>query len=143
MIFNFNKSTNNNSFTAIIIYFLIFLWVFVAAFPFIWTFWGSFKVELDFFSILNWTNAITGKNTEQTYGSPFTFVGYHGAWVQEEFWKAFINTSLVCFFVVRTSLTLGTLGASALSRSNFKYTFWLLIMARIFSAMPPITLGAG
>ena len=63
MIFNFNKSSNNNSFTAIIIYFLIFLWVFVAAFPFIWTFWGSFKVELDFFSISNWTNAITGKNT--------------------------------------------------------------------------------
>lgn len=143
MIFNFNKSTNNNSFTAIIIYFLIFLWVFVAAFPFIWTFWGSFKVELDFFSISNWTNAITGKNTEQTYGSPFTFVGYHGAWVQEEFWKAFINTSLVCFFVVITSLTIGTLGAYALSRSNFKYTFWLLIMALIFRAMPPITLVAG
>ena len=143
MIFNFNKNTNNMSFTAIIIYFLIFLWVFVAAFPFIWTFWGSFKVELDFFSISNWTNAITGKNTEQTYGSPFTFVGYHGAWVQEEFWKAFINTSLVCFFVVITSLTIGTLGAYALSRSNFKYTFWLLIMALIFRAMPPITLVAG
>ena len=51
MIFNINKNTNNKYFTAIIIYFLIFLWVFVAAFPFIWTFWGSFKVELDFFSI--------------------------------------------------------------------------------------------
>ena len=58
-------------------------------------------------------------------------------------WKAFINTSLVCFFVVITSLTIGTLGAYALSRSNFKYTFWLLIMALIFRAMPPITLVAG
>ena len=120
MIFKLNKDINNKTFISIIIYFLIFIWVFVAAFPFIWTFWGSFKVELDFFSISNWTNAITGKNTEQTYGSPFTFVGYHGAWIQEEFWKAFINTSLVCFFVVITSLTIGTLGAYALSRSNYK-----------------------
>ena len=105
MMFNSNK-INKPSFnsSSMIIYTFIFLWVFLAAFPFIWTFWGSFKVELDFFSIANWTNAITGENTKQTYGSPFTFVGYHGAWVQEEFWKAFINTSLVCLFVVRFSL---------------------------------------
>ena len=144
MMFNSNK-TNKPSLnsSSIIIYFFIFLWVFLAAFPFIWTFWGSFKVELDFFSIANWTNAITGENTKQTYGSPFTFVGYHGAWVQEEFWKAFINTSLVCFFVVLTSLTIGTLGAYALSRSYYKYTFWLLIMALIFRSMTPISLVAG
>ena len=66
MIFKLNKDINNKTFISIIIYFLIFIWVFVAAFPFIWTFWGSFKVELDFFSISNWTNAITGNNTEQT-----------------------------------------------------------------------------
>ena len=50
---------------------------------------------------------------------------------------------MVCFFVVLTSLTIGTLGAYALSRSNYKYTFWLLITALIFRAMPPITLVAG
>ena len=33
-------------------------WLIMAAFPFLWTFWGSFKVELDFFSIANWSNAI-------------------------------------------------------------------------------------
>ncbi|MEL6702153.1 MAG: carbohydrate ABC transporter permease, partial [Pseudomonadota bacterium] len=27
------------------------LWFIAAAFPFMWTLWGSFKVELDFFSI--------------------------------------------------------------------------------------------
>ena len=27
------------------------LWVIVAAFPFIWTVWGSFKVEVYFFSL--------------------------------------------------------------------------------------------
>jgi len=29
--------------------FIIF-WLIIAAFPFLWTLWGSFKVELDFFS---------------------------------------------------------------------------------------------
>ena len=67
MMFNTNKinkpSLNSSS---IIIYFFIFLWVFLAAFPFIWTFWGSIKVELDFFSIANWTNAITGEKIWKT-----------------------------------------------------------------------------
>lgn len=119
------------------------VWLIMAAFPFFWTFWGSFKVELDFFSIADWTNALTGENTQNTYGSPFTGAGYYGAWVQEEFWRAVINTFLVCFFVVCISLTIGTLGGYALSRSGFKYVFWLLIAALIFRAMPPITLVSG
>ena len=119
------------------------IWLIMAAFPFIWTLWGSFKVELDFFSIADWTNAITGVRTEATHGSSFTDAGYVGAWVQEEFWRNVINTSLVCIFVVATSLTIGTLGGYALSRSGFKYVFWLLIIALIFRAMPPITLVSG
>ena len=118
-------------------------WFILAAFPFIWTVWGSFKVELDFFSIANWTNALTGERTRAAYDRPFTGAGYHGAWVQEEFWRNVINTAIVCFFVVCTSLTIGTLGGYALSRSSYRYTFWLLITALIFRAMPPITLVAG
>ena len=121
----------------------IVIWLLLAAFPFIWTLWGSFKVELDFFSIADWTNALFGRNTEATYGRSVTGAGYHGAWVQEEFWRAVINTFIVCLFVVMTSLTIGTLGGYALSRSGFRYTFWLLIIALIFRAMPPITLVAG
>jgi len=105
--------------------------------------WGSFKVELDFFSIADWTNALTGAQTLDVYGQPFTGVGYEGAWVKEEFWRSVINTGIVCLFVVCTSLTIGTLGGYALSRSGFRYTFWLLITALIFRAMPPITLVAG
>ena len=37
------------------------VWLMMAAFPFLWTLWGSFKVELDFFSIADWTNALTGE----------------------------------------------------------------------------------
>ncbi|MGR3503848.1 carbohydrate ABC transporter permease [Pseudaestuariivita sp.] len=119
------------------------IWLVMAAFPFVWTLWGSFKIELDFFSIADWTNALTGENTERTYGSPFTGVGYEGAWIKEEFWRNVINTLLVCLFVVTTSLTIGTLGAYALSRSSYNYVFWLLIIALIFRAMPPITLVSG
>ena len=119
------------------------IWLVAAAFPFIWTLWGSFKVELDFFSKADWMNAITGARTFAETGKAFTLGGYDGAWVQEEFWKAAINTGLVCFFVVCTSLTIGTLGGYALSRSSYQYTFWLLIAALIFRAMPPITLVSG
>ena len=118
-------------------------WLIIAALPFIWTIWGSFKVEPDFFSMANWTNALTGEQTKATHGSAFTGAGYYGAWIQEEFWRNILNTGIVCFFVVITSLTFGTLGGYALSRSSYNYTFWLLITALIFRAMPPITLVSG
>ncbi|UAB91482.1 carbohydrate ABC transporter permease (plasmid) [Ruegeria sp. SCSIO 43209] len=121
----------------------VILWFILAAFPFLWTVWGSFKVELDFFSIADWTNALTGARTEAVYGSPFTTTGYEGAWIQEEFWRNVLNTGIVCVFVVAISLTIGTLGGYALSRSSYNYTFWLLITALIFRAMPPITLVSG
>ncbi len=121
----------------------VLFWFILAAFPFAWTVWGSFKVELDFFSIADWTNALTGERTEAVYGRPVTGAGYNGAWVQEEFWRNVLNTGIVCFFVVTISLTVGTLGGYALSRSTHNYTFWLLITALIFRAMPPITLVAG
>ena len=94
----------------VIIYGFAVIWLLMAAFPFLWTFWGSFKVELDFFSIADWTNAVFGRRTQAAHGTPFTLAGYEGAWVQEEFWRAVINTGIVCFFVVCTSLTIGTLG---------------------------------
>lgn len=122
--------------------FIVF-WFVIAAFPFFWTLWGSFKVELDFFSIADWTNAIFGRNTEDTYGRPFTGAGYDGAFVQESFWRNAINTIIVCVCVVTISLTIGTLGGYALSRSGHKYVFWLLIIALMFRALPQVTLVSG
>lgn len=127
----------------LLIWGFISLWLVIAAFPFLWTLWGSFKMEPDFFSKADWLNAILAPRTIEDHGTAFIGDGYQGAWVQEEFWKAVINTTLVCFFVVCTSLTIGTLGGYALSRSSYRYTFWLLITALIFRAMPPITLVAG
>ena len=63
----------------------IVIWLILAAFPFFWTLWGSFKVELDFFSKADWSNALYGARTIAETGSAFTGSGYDGAWVQEEF----------------------------------------------------------
>ena len=119
------------------------IWMIAAAFPFFWTLWGSFKVEADFFSLTNWDNALTGEMTRGETGGAFTNNGYYGAWIQEEFWRAAWNSTLVCLFVVSVSLTLGTLGGYALARSTYRYAFWFLLIALIFRALPPITLVSG
>ena len=53
-----------------VIYLFAGLWFIIAAFPFIWTIWGSFKVELDFFSIADWTFALTGSELKQSTAEP-------------------------------------------------------------------------
>ena len=115
----------------------------IAIGPFIWTVWGSFKVEGDFFSKADWRNAIYGVMTIVETGDSFTGNGYYGAWIEEEFWFNVFNTTVVVFFTVTISLTMGTLGGYALARSGFRYAFWLLILALIFRAMPHITLVSG
>ncbi|MEP4545003.1 MAG: carbohydrate ABC transporter permease [Saccharospirillum sp.] len=119
------------------------LWLIVAAFPFLWTVWGSFKVEADFFSRENWQLAITGLNTIGQTGSAFTGDGYQGAWIERDFWKAAWNTVIVTVSVTAISLVLGTLGGYALARSARRYTLWILITALVFRAMPHITLVSG
>ena len=122
---------------------IVVLWLFLAAFPFLWTAWGSFKVEADFFSRTDWLNAINGPKTIAQTGSAFTGDGYHGAWVLQQFWLSAANTIIVTLSVVVISLTIGTLGGYALARSGFRYTFWILIAALVFRAMPHVTLVSG
>ena len=119
------------------------LWLILAAFPFLWTLWGSFKVQGDFFSRTDWMNAIRGPLTRAETGSAFTGAGYAGAWIEQEFWRAVLNTAIVVVCTVIISLTLGTLGGYALARSGFRYAFWLLMIALVFRAMPHITLVSG
>ena len=122
---------------------IVLVWLFVAAFPFLWTAWGSFKVEADFFSRSDWLNALYGPKTVAQTGSAFTGEGYHGAWVLQDFWQSALNTAIVTVSVVVISLTLGTLGGYALARSGYRYTFWILIVALVFRAMPHVTLVSG
>jgi multiple sugar transport system permease protein len=121
----------------------VILWVVVASFPFLWTLWGSFKVQGDFFSKADWTNALWGTRTIIETGDAFTNQAYSGAWIDQEFWRATLNTFTGVFFTVIISLTFGTLGGYALARSGFRYAFWLLMIALVFRAMPHITLVSG
>lgn len=121
----------------------VLLWVVIASFPFLWTLWGSFKVQGDFFSKADWMNALWGTFTRAETGGAFTGAGYEGAWIEQEFWRAVLNTAIVVFFTVVISLTLGTLGGFALARSGYRYAFWLLMIALVFRAMPHITLVSG
>ncbi|NDV00283.1 carbohydrate ABC transporter permease [Pseudoroseicyclus sp. CLL3-39] len=122
---------------------LLAIWFIAAAFPFVWTLWGSFKVEADFFSRVSWWNAITGDRTLMQTGERFTLDGYEGAWITREFWRAALNTVIVTLSVTFISLFVGTLGGYALARSGQRYAFWILIAALVFRAMPHITLVSG
>lgn len=138
-----SKATRLSPSAQFFAYSFLAIWLIMAAFPFIWTLWGSFKVEGDFFSKADWANSIFGTLTTIETGGSFTGAGYYGAWVQEEFWRAALNTFIVCFCVVTISLTCGTLGGYALSRSTYRYAFWFLLFALMFRAMPQITLVSG
>ena len=130
-------------FFSVLSFSLVALWLLIAAFPFLWTFWGSFKVQSDFFSKADWMYALWGTNTARETGNAFTGSGYYGAWIIEGFWKNFLNSGIVVFFTVIISLTFGTLGGYALARSGFRYAFWILMAALVFRAMPHITLVSG
>ncbi len=119
------------------------IWLLAALFPFAWTVWGSFKVEADFFSRESFWNAIVGARTQIQTGGAFTLDGYEGAWIKNEFWRSAINTAIVTVSVTCISLFVGTLGGYALARSGFRYSFWILIAALVFRAMPHITLVSG
>ncbi|MFK7874927.1 MAG: carbohydrate ABC transporter permease [Paracoccaceae bacterium] len=134
---------NRLTFFKVLSYVLVAIWLIIAAFPFLWTFWGSFKVQADFFSKADWTHALRGTKTIEETGAAFTGAGYQGAWVIEGFWENVINSGIVVFFTVIISLTFGTLGGYALARSGFRYAFWLLMAALVFRAMPHITLVSG
>ena len=121
----------------------IFCWLVISIFPFLWPFWGSFKVKADFFSRADWWYAVSGVNTLIETGGRTTLEAYINSWIEGEFWRAARNTVIVTFSVVTISLFLGTLGAYALSRSTYKYAFWILIAALVFRAMPHITLVSG
>lgn len=137
------KAKNRLTTLKVVSYILVAIWLIIAAFPFLWTVWGSFKVQGDFFSKADWTNAIYGIFTTRETGGPFTLNGYYGAWIEEEFWRNVINTTVIVFFTVVISLTFGTLGGYALARSGYRYAFWLLMAALVFRAMPHITLVSG
>jgi len=57
----------------------ILAWLIIAAFPFIWTFLGSFKVREDFFSRSDWWYVISGFHTIIETGGRYTLNAFREA----------------------------------------------------------------
>lgn len=87
-------------------------------------------------------NAVNGAlSLEPVIG--LTTVHYQAVWVDNEFWRNFVNSLIVTIGVVTVSLTVGTLAGYALARSGSQLAFWILIIALIFRALPHSVLVAG
>ncbi len=92
-------------------------------------------------SILSVLNGAAGALGEPVLG--LTTEHYQAVWVENEFYRNFINSLLVTAGVVLLSLTVGTLAGYGLARSGSNLAFWLLIIALIFRALPHSVLVAG
>jgi multiple sugar transport system permease protein len=73
----------------------------------------------------------------------FTTEHYRAVWVENAFWRNFVNSMQVTLGVTAVSLTVGTLAGYALARSGSGLAFWLLILALIFRALPHSVLVTG
>jgi trehalose/maltose transport system permease protein len=73
----------------------------------------------------------------------FTWEHYRAVWVENEFWRNFVNSMQVTLGVTAISLTCGTLAGYALARSGAWIAFAILIVALIFRALPHSVLVTG
>lgn len=92
-------------------------------------------------AIMSGINAIAGPLGNPVIG--LTTIHYQSVWVENEFYRNFLNSILVTVGVVTISLTFGTLAGYGLARSGSNLAFWLLILALIFRALPHSVLVAG
>lgn len=107
----------------------------VYALAFLLIFFGLFPL------IMGPINGVLGPLGEPVLG--MTTQHYVSVWVENEFYRNFLNSLLVTAGVVTISLTVGTLAGYGLARSGSDFAFWLLILALIFRALPHSVLVAG
>ena len=91
--------------------------------------------------VLSAINSIIGPLGEPVLG--VTAQHYLAVWVDNEFYRNFLNSLYVTSGVVLVSLTVGTLAGYGLARSGSNLAFWILIVALIFRALPHSVLVAG
>lgn len=73
----------------------------------------------------------------------FTTEHYRAIWVDNAFWRNFLNSLKVTLGVTTLSLTVGTFAGYALARTRSQLAFWILIAALIFRALPHSVLVTG
>ena len=91
--------------------------------------------------VLGMLNSVTGPFGVPVIG--LTTEHYRSVWVENEFYRNFVNSLIVTTGVVTISLTVGTLAGYGLARSHSDIAFWLLIIALVFRALPHSVLVAG
>ena len=92
-------------------------------------------------TVLNILNNLLGPLGKPIIGS--TLQHYYEVWVNNQFYRNFINSLIVTTGVVTVSLTVGTLAGYGLARSGSNLAFWILIIALVFRALPHSVLVAG
>ena len=103
-------------------------WLLLAALPIVWTLVISLRSYVDAFGApLRWL-------------APLTLDNYRGLWLEREFHRNLLNTTIVTLGTVSISLTVGCLAGYALARYRGALGFWLLIVALVFRALPHSTL---
>ena len=68
---------------------------------------------------------------------------FKSVWIEQEFYRQFLNSLLVTTGVVSISLTVGTLAGYGLARSGSNWAFWILMTALVFRALPHSVLVSG
>ncbi len=68
---------------------------------------------------------------------------FQSVWIEQEFYRQFLNSLLVTTGVVSISLTVGTLAGYGLARSGSNWAFWILMTALVFRALPHSVLVSG
>lgn len=104
------------------------IWLVAAVFPFLWMILMSLHSEVDAFA--QPPRVLTG----------FTLANFSRVWVQDRFWTHALSTAIVTGGTVTISLGIGLLAGYALSRYRGPLGFWVLLVALVFRAMPPVVL---
>ena len=68
---------------------------------------------------------------------------FQSVWIEQEFYRQFLNSMCVTTGVVSISLTVGTLAGYGLARSGSNWAFWILMTALVFRALPHSVLVSG
>jgi len=68
---------------------------------------------------------------------------FQSVWIEQEFYRQFLNSLFVTTGVVSISLTVGTLAGYGFARSGSNWAFWILMTALVFRALPHSVLVSG
>jgi len=109
---------------AVIVYALLLAWLIFSIFPFVWAFLTSIKQPVQAFAM------------PPVWVFEPTLNAYKDLWINGKFVHYLSNTLIISFSSVLISLVIGLPAAYALARYSKSSSFYLLLIALIFRALP-------